>query len=531
MYRWKYAFSLSKAEVAEAEPPGTVQLIEHENNDHIALVPPPTLSPADPLNWPRWRKYAVLLVMSFYALSGTFAQAEIASALPIIMFQLPRAAHTPPPGLGQLSHLVAYNVLLIGLGNIIWVPCSNIFGRRPVLILALAVTVAATIWCGKADSYESLLAARIVQGFGIAPGDSVAPHVIGECFFVHERGRAIAFYSTFLSIGSIIGGLAGGYIAGNLGYRYLFWIALAPLTFTLVAQIIFVPETIFDRHAQMNHDQLQNTMASEKADVDAVEKVSERGYSSDQMEEPYTFARSLRVGVYRGHVFENFLAPWKSLLFPGTWLVCLHYGGILGGLVSVATVGPQFLAAPPYLWGNNVGLINVGGLVGVLIGGITTYIIVDFVTKRHAKKDRTGLAEPEARLPIMFPALIIATAGMWCFGFSAGNPGDGVWAGMVVGLGMISFAIMQVPSVGFSYLIDSYGPLAADAFVMTTISRGVVSFAYSFFVTDWVKSAGPEIPFGIFGGILGLFTVMTVPMWLFGKRMRIATAGLLPPME
>ncbi|KAM3417449.1 hypothetical protein BST61_g5695 [Cercospora zeina] len=529
MYRWKYAFSLSKEEVAAAEPPGTVRLIEHENNDHIALVPPPTLNPADPLNWPRWRKYTVLFVMSFYALASTFAQAEIASALPILMFQLPRAPHTPPPSIGKLSHLVAYNVLLIGLGNIIWVPCSNIFGRRPVLIAAMAVAVAATIWCGKADSYESLLAARVIQGFGIAPADSVAPHVIGECFFVHQRGRAIAFYSTFLSSGSIIGGLAGGYIAGNLGYRYMFWIALAPLAFTLVGQILFVPETIFDRQAQMNQDQQQNTMVFEKADLDTVEKASDRHSSSDQ--EPFTFVRSLRVGVYRGQIWQNFLAPWKSLLFPGTWIVCLHYGGLLGGLVAAATVGPQFLAAPPYLWGNNVGLINVGGFVGVLIGGVATYIIVDVVTKRYARKDRTGLAEPEARLPMMFPPLIIAIAGIWCFGFSAGNPGSGVWAGLVVGFGMIAFGLMQVPSVGFNYLIDSYGPRAADAFVMTTVSRGVVSFAYSFFVTDWVKSAGPEVPFGIFGGILGLFTVLTVPMWLFGKRMRIATAGLLPEME
>lgn len=179
-------------------------LAEHENNDHIALIPPPTLSPADPLNWPRWRKYAVLLTMSFYALAGTFAQANIASALPIIMFQLPRAANTPPPGYGELSHLIAYNVLMIGLGNIIWVPCSNIFGRRPVLIMALAVTVGATIWCGKADSFDSLLAARIVQGFGIAPADSVAPHVIGECFFVHQRGRAIVSHPTFAAYPSML---------------------------------------------------------------------------------------------------------------------------------------------------------------------------------------------------------------------------------------------------------------------------------------------------------------------------------------
>lgn len=49
---WRYAFSLSKDEVAAAAPPGTSLLVEHDahQGDHVQLIPPPSRSGADPLN-------------------------------------------------------------------------------------------------------------------------------------------------------------------------------------------------------------------------------------------------------------------------------------------------------------------------------------------------------------------------------------------------------------------------------------------------------------------------------------------------
>lgn len=79
-----------------------------------------------------------------------------------------------------------------------------------------------------------------------------------------------------------------------------------------------------------------------------------------------------------------------------------------------------------------------------------------------------------------------------------------------------------------SQIIDSYKPLHGDCFVMTTIVRSVIAFAWTFFITDWVITAGPALPFGIFGMIMGVFGLLAVPLWLFGKRMRVATAKYLP---
>ena len=464
--------------------------------------------------------------MSLFSFILSFSSAAIAPAIPILQFQLIEYEHKPARSYAQLTHLVAVNVLLIGVSNILWVPLANTFGRRPILIVSMLLATFFSMWCGLTNSFTSLLAGRAMQGLAFGPADTIAPDTVGEVFFVHQRGRAMAIYTIFLAGGSFISGITGAYIAGNLGYKYVFWITTALMAFNFLLEVFLVPETLFDRQSQLIAEQHPSvagdgSVSDEKANVQTVERaMPATGYQS--------FKSTMGFGEYRGDFFKHLLDPWRSLAFPGTWVVALHYGGLLGGIVTISTVGPQFLAMPPYLWGKNVGLLNLGALIGGILGFFFTYFMADRLAVGKAKKESHGFTEPESRLPAMFPALFLATTGIWTFGFSAAHPSPHAWAGMVVGYGMVGFGIMQIPSIGFNYLIDSYHAISADCFVMTTISRAVVSFAWTYFVGQWVESAGPALPFGIFGLIMAIFALLTLPLWWFGKRMRIATAGFLP---
>ncbi|KAH8897807.1 major facilitator superfamily transporter [Thozetella sp. PMI_491] len=508
MSGWSRAFALSKDEIDEAKPPGTVELVEHNEKlssdaeglspgEHIVRYPVPTSDPADPLNWPTWRKFTLLLIASIYAFVANWNSAVIASGLPLWPLAFPTDQRT----LTELSYLIAVNILFIGVANAAWVPLSNIFGKRPVLIAATLVNTLCTLWCALAKNYNSLLAARIFQGIGGAAADTVAPALIGDVFFMDQRGRAMAIYTVFLAGGPLVGGISGGYIAFYLGWAYLFWISLALSAATFLGTVLFVPETSFNR-------------------------IGVEAQATSQYR-PYTFLRSLEIGKPTGGVVSKFIQPWKTLVLPGTWVVMLHYGGLVGGIVTISTIGPQLLAMPPYLWGENVGLLNLGGLVGCILGAIYTYMAADWYLKRKAKRRTKGFAEPEDRLPLTFPALFISTAGFLVFGFCAQNPSPNAWLGLEFGYGMITFGLMQVPSVGFNYLIDAYTNLAADCFVMVTTLRAIVAFAWTFFVAEWITQKGAAEPFGIFGMLMGIFSLLTVPLWLFGKRIRVATASSL----
>lgn len=130
----------------------------------------------------------------------------------------------------------------------------------------------------------------------------------------------------------------------------------------------------------------------------------------------------------------------------------LQYAGLVGGIVTISVIGAHFVAAPPYLWGVNVGLINIGGMVGAVVGFLYTHILSGMQLRRGAKHDGHGHAEPESRLPTMFPSLFIAIAGFFTFDFCEQNLGPNMWVGLEVGYGVIAFGLIQLPSIGLSHV-------------------------------------------------------------------------------
>ncbi|RMZ67776.1 major facilitator superfamily transporter [Pyrenophora seminiperda CCB06] len=526
------AINLSKDEVRDAKPPGTATLVERlshttHSQQEIRLVPPPTASPADPLNLPLWRKLATLACMSLHAFVVNVTSASISSALPV--YASTPIFGLPPKRFSQLTYLIAVNVLLLGASNLWWVPLANTFGRRPVVLGSLLLLVGGSVWAGEAGSFGSLVAARVVMGIGGGPADAVSPEVVGEVFFVHQRGRALAIYTVFLSTGSTVGAVAGGYIVADMGLKWLHWINVILSAITFVLCLVLLPETLFHRPpppvttTTTTTPSLSSTEKPTTSTKENTVTISSGNPTSESYPSSYTYLQSLTLLTYHPGFLQKLLAPYKVLRLPGVWLVSGWYAGLVGLIVTMSSVGPQLVGAPPYLWGKNVGLINAGGIVGNLLGCVYTYAISDFTTKRLAARSSHGYTEPESRLVTALPALALATIGALIFGFVAQNPSETGWVGLQFGFGMVAFGIMQAPSVGFNYLIESYGALAGDCFVMVTSSRAVVSFAWTFFVGEWIAERGSAEPFGIFGLLMGVFGALTVPFLWWGKRGRIWT--------
>jgi MFS family permease len=160
-----------------------------QEHDELHLVPQPSTDPADPLNFAWWRKLGILGCMSLLPFIVNFTSASISSALPA--YASTPALGLPPRPFADLTQLLAVNVLLLGASNLFWVPLANTFGRRPIILISLLLLVFSSMWAGLATSFQSLVAARAFMGAGGGPADAVAPDVVGEIFFVHQRGRAM----------------------------------------------------------------------------------------------------------------------------------------------------------------------------------------------------------------------------------------------------------------------------------------------------------------------------------------------------
>ncbi|MFH8347791.1 oxytetracycline resistance efflux MFS transporter OtrB [Streptomyces sp. NPDC018045] len=105
---------------------------------------------------------------------------------------------------------------------------SDIYGRKPMYLIAIAVFVAGSVLCGTAGSMAELALFRAVQGLGGGGLMSLPTAVVADLAPVRERGRYFAFLQLAWVAASVVGPLAGGAFAeagevfGVDGWRWVF---------------------------------------------------------------------------------------------------------------------------------------------------------------------------------------------------------------------------------------------------------------------------------------------------------------------
>lgn len=150
------------------------QLLENHHADFCAsLVPHPTNDPNDPLNWSRFWKYTTAFSQLLYVWVLVCSALSIAPMFPLLgkQFHLDQQ---------QLSLLTGLNVITLGFANILIVPLSNIFGRRPISIFFGLLVVLTNIWQALATTHSSFLAARACNGLVAATSETIMVQVIAD---------------------------------------------------------------------------------------------------------------------------------------------------------------------------------------------------------------------------------------------------------------------------------------------------------------------------------------------------------------
>jgi EmrB/QacA subfamily drug resistance transporter len=126
------------------------------------------------------------------------------------------------------SYLLAMVSLLLVGGSL-----GDQYGRRRLFILGLIGFAATSVLCGFAPSPELLIAGRALQGIAgalLVPG-SLA--ILAATFEGVERGKAIGTWTAWSGISTVVGPAGGGLLIVALSWRWIFWVNVPLILFTL----------------------------------------------------------------------------------------------------------------------------------------------------------------------------------------------------------------------------------------------------------------------------------------------------------
>ncbi|MQA06226.1 MAG: MFS transporter [Streptosporangiales bacterium] len=172
---------------------------------------------------------AVLPGLMLAMFLGALDQTIMAPALPAVAADLGGIEQMPAVVTG---YLVAATVVMPLYGKL-----GDLFGRKPVMQVAIGIFVLGAVGCAFATSMPTLVAARVVQGVGGGGLMIGAQAIIGEIVSPRERGRVLGIIGGAYVVAAVAGPLVGGFFVDQLTWRWIFWLypgigVLALLTVT-----------------------------------------------------------------------------------------------------------------------------------------------------------------------------------------------------------------------------------------------------------------------------------------------------------
>ncbi|KAJ5662857.1 Major facilitator superfamily domain general substrate transporter [Penicillium longicatenatum] len=425
----------------------------------------------------------------------------------------------------QVTQLLTFNFLLLGIGNIFWVPFAMKFGKRASLLVAMALQLGTLIWCALAQSFDSLLAARIVLGFVAAAGESIVPEIVADLFFLHERATMMSIYVILIAGGTAIGPLIAGFMVQSTAktWRSYFWLCVGLAAVNLALLFFFCPESNFHRPNIEHGRQIETDLAGD----DEVAKKSSSSFFETVSTDALRYTIHLlpfkeRLSLIRYDTSISFLKalinPLRLLRHPSVLWAIYAYGCSLSPQIILIFTMSSLLDSPPYNFSlGDIGLMEIAAIIGFMIACFGGGYMSDIITLCIVKKSE-GEIRPEQRLASLLPGMLIAPAGCILLAFACQNKLS--WVAIAFGFGMVSFGEVYTPNIALTYVVHRHQKHAAQCLVLINIFKNVLAFLFLYEAVPWVTSQGFTQVYMIMFMLNVLTLLLAVPLYFYGHRER-----------
>lgn len=345
--------------------------------------------------------------------------------------------------------------------------------------------------------------------------------MITEISFVHERSSLFAFYWATQTAFSSALNLASSYETVSLSWRWYYWVFAITVGVSLVIAFFFAFETRYSRPVMALDGRVVVT------DDFGVTRTLEGGEAAAYMaaqEESMDLNRSMTKKSYL-----QMLKPWSGVSKDPTMVVLrcrfnmirslsspvILYALLLSATVLGCAIGISLtyntVLEENYGWpARNVGLINIGGVIGALLGMFYAGWPADKVTVWLARRNG-GIHKPEHRLVMLPIAGVVGFVSMLLYGFT--SSGTATWWGPYIGWTLYEYCLVAILIITTAFAAESWPQDPGPAIVMVVGAKNIIAFGVSYGLIPMLARFGYSKSLGILSGVFGAVFLLGIPTY------------------
>jgi MFS family permease len=393
---------------------------------------------------------------------GAVDQTLLATATPRIAAELGGLADTSWIAVGYLLAATVTAPLYGRLGDR--------FGRRNMMLGALAVFVLGSLACGLAPHLPALIAARVLQGLGGGGLMVLSQALIGELVPPWDRPRYQGYFAMIFTTSSVGGPLLGGFVVNHGDWRWLFWANL-PLGLLAAWRVSRLPRAAPSSARATPFDGTGFVLFVLCA-VSALLWVGRVGHSFALLSPPSATLAAIAIasGVLlwrqqRGH--PHAFLPLDVLGIPGVKWLCLSVLAFAGTLFALLFLMPIYLHLARGASAVDTGLLLLPLTAGVVAGSVLNGRVSAWtgVSGRLPPWGLGAVSLALAGLALLppTPLTIAVAAGVCGIGFGSVMPSAQMGTQILAGrerLGAAASLVILTRSIGASLGTAAFGGLA-----------------------------------------------------------------------
>jgi EmrB/QacA subfamily drug resistance transporter len=182
------------------------------------------------------RKWLVLIAVAASTLLATIDSSIVNVAFPTLVEELDTSFNVIQ--WVALAYLLTIATLTMGMGRL-----GDVVGKKKLFVVGIAVFTVASAACGLVPDVSWLIGFRVLQAVGSVLILALGAAILVEAFPPSERGKALGWIGTTVSIGIVSGPVIGGLLISSFSWRAIFFVNIPVGIVGSILALRFVPNT------------------------------------------------------------------------------------------------------------------------------------------------------------------------------------------------------------------------------------------------------------------------------------------------